>query len=57
MAAIAAYAMYRMTVRPAPAVEETSPITPYSMVSGTQATAEIAQEIAAEQALAEGNPE
>jgi MFS family permease len=55
MAAIAAYAIYRMTVRPAPAVEETSPITSYSMVSGTQATAEIAQEIATEQALAEKN--
>jgi len=50
MAAITAYAMYRMTVRPARTVEETSPIAPYSMVSGTQVAAEIAQEIAAEQA-------
>ena len=57
MAAIAAYAVYRMSVRPALAVEETSPIAPYSMVSGTQVAAEIAQEIAAEQTLAEGNPE
>ena len=50
MAAIAAYGMYRMTVRPARTVEETSPIAPYSMVSGTQIAAEIAQEIAVEQA-------
>jgi MFS family permease len=57
MAAIAVYAVYRMTVRPAVAVEETSPITPYSMVSGTQVAAEIAQEIAAEQILADENPE
>ena len=57
MAAIAAYAIYRMAVRPALAVEETSPIAPYSMVSHTQVAAEIAQEIAAEQTLAEGNPE
>ena len=55
MAAIAAYAIYRMTVRPAPAVDETSPIAPYSMVSGTQVTAEIAQEIATEQVSAEEN--
>ena len=55
MAAIAAYAIYRMTVRPAPAVVETSPIAPYSMVSGTQVTAEIAQEIATEQVSAEEN--
>jgi hypothetical protein len=55
MAATAAYATYRMTVRPAPAVDETSPIAPYSMVSGTQVTAEIAQEIAAEQVSAEEN--
>jgi len=53
MAAISLYAIYRMTVRPALAVEETSPIAPYSMVSGTQAAAEIAQEIAVEQALGE----
>ena len=57
MAAIAAYAIYRMAARPAPAVDETSPIAPYSMVSHTQVAAEIAQEIAAEQALAEENPE
>jgi MFS family permease len=57
MAAIAVYAVYRMTVRPAVAVEETSPITPYSMVSGTQVAAEVAQEIAAEQILADENPE
>jgi MFS family permease len=56
MAAIAAYAMYRMTVRPARAVEETSPIAPFSMVSGTQVAAEIAQEIAIEQASDEENP-
>ena len=56
MAAIAAYAVYRMTVRPAPVIEETSPISPYSTVSGTQATAEIAQEIAIEQISAEVNP-
>ena len=55
MAAIAAYAIYRRTVRPAPAVDETSPIAPYSMVSGTQVAAEIAQEIAAEQVSAEEN--
>jgi len=35
MAAISSYAFYRMTVRPAPAVEATSPISPISMVSGT----------------------
>jgi hypothetical protein len=60
MAAITAYAVYRMAVRPAPAVEETSPIAPYSMVSGTQVAAEIAQEIAqeiaGEQVSAEENP-
>ena len=56
MAAIAAYAMYRMTVRPAPAADDTSPIAPYSMVSGTQVAAEIAQEIAVEQASDEENP-
>ncbi|HUS53691.1 MAG TPA: MFS transporter [Thermohalobaculum sp.] len=50
MAVITAYALYRMTVRPAPSIEETSPIAPYSMVSGTQVAAEIAQEIAVEQA-------
>ena len=57
MAAISAYAIYRMAVRPALAVEETSPIAPYSMVSGTQVAAEIAQEIAreiAEEEAAEG---
>jgi MFS family permease len=53
MAAIALYAMYRTTRRPAPSVEETSPIAPYSMVSGNQVAAEIAQEIAEEQASAE----
>ena len=60
MAAIAAYAIYRMSVRPALAVEETSPIAPYSMVSHTQVAAEIAQEIAqemaGEQASAEPDP-
>jgi MFS family permease len=56
MSAITAYAMYRMTVRPAPAVDDTSPISPYSMVSGTQVAAEIAQEIAVEQAEIEENP-
>ena len=48
MALIAAYATYRMTVRPAPSIEETSPMAPYSMVSGTQYTAEFAQESAQE---------
>jgi MFS family permease len=56
MTAIAVYAAYRMTVRPAPAVDDTSPISPYSMVSGTQVAAEIAQEIAVEQAEIEENP-
>jgi len=60
MAAITAYALYRMAVRPALAVEETSPIAPYNMVSGTQVTAEIAQEIAqdfvGEQVSAEETP-
>jgi MFS family permease len=56
MTAIAAYAVYRMAVRPALAVDETSPIAPYSMVSGTQVAAEIAQEIASEQASAEEIP-
>jgi MFS family permease len=55
MTAIAAYAAYRMTVRPAPAVDDTSPVSPYSMVSGTQVAAEIAQEIAVEQAADEEN--
>jgi MFS family permease len=53
MLVIAAYAMYRMTVRPARRAEETSPIAPVSMVTGTQVTAEIVQEIAAEQATPE----
>jgi MFS family permease len=53
MTAITGYAFYRMTVRAAPALEETSPIAPISMVSGTQVTAEIAQEIAVEQAAEE----
>ena len=57
LSTIALYAIYRMTVRPALAVEETSPIAPYSMVSGTQAAAEIAQEIAVEQALADQDTE
>jgi MFS family permease len=57
MAAISAYGMYRMTVRPARTVEETSPIAPYSMVSGTQIAAEIAQEIAVEQASDEEKAE
>ena len=55
MAATAVYAAYRMTVRPAPAVEETYAIAPYSMVSGTQVTAEIAQEMAVEQVAADEN--
>ena len=55
MAAVAVYATYRMTVRPAPAVDDTSPIAPYSMVSGTQVAAEIAQEIAVEQIAAKKN--
>ncbi len=55
MAAVAVYATYRMTVRPAPAVDDTSPITPWSMVSGTQVAAEIAQEIAVAQIAAEEN--
>jgi len=50
MLVIAAYALYRMTVRPARSADETLPIAPYSMVTGTQITAEIVQEIAAEQA-------
>lgn len=54
MAIIAAYALYRMTVRPARAIQETSPIAPYSMVTGTQVAAEIAQEIAVELASYEG---
>ncbi len=45
MALVAAYATYRMTVRPAPAVEDTSPVAPYSMVSGTQYSAEYIQEM------------
>jgi len=48
MGLITAYAIYRMTIRPTP--EETSPVAPYSMVSGTQVSAEIAQEAYAEQA-------
>lgn len=57
MTAIAIYAAYRMTVRPSVAVKETSPITPYSMVSGTQVAAEVAQEIATEQAFSDDNQE
>jgi MFS family permease len=53
MALIAVYAMYRMTVRPARPTVETSPITPISMVSGTQISAEIAQEYVTEQAAAD----
>jgi MFS family permease len=56
MGAITAYAFYRMTVRPAPAVEVTSPLSPISMVSGTQVTADIAQEIAVEQGSTEEQP-
>jgi MFS family permease len=55
MTATAVYATYRRTVRPAPATEDTSAIAPYSMVSGTQITAEIAQEMAAEQFAADEN--
>ncbi len=58
MAVVAAYATYRMTVRPAPAVEDTSPVAPYSMVSGTQYSAEYIQEMVldeAEESVAEGN--
>ncbi len=57
MAAITVYAMYRMTVRPSPAVDGTSPIAPYSMVSGTQVAAEIAQEIARETAEEQASAE
>jgi MFS family permease len=53
MTLIAAYAMYRMTVRPARSAVETSPIAPMSMVSGTQVSAEIAQEYITEQAAAD----
>jgi len=49
MASITGFAFYRMAVRPAPKVEESSPFAPISMVSGTQVTAEIAQEIAVTQ--------
>lgn len=52
MALIMAYAVYRMTVRPTP--DETSPIAPISLVSGTQVSAEIAREVITEQATAEG---
>jgi len=52
MGAIAAYALYRMTVRPAKPKEETMPLAPISMVSGTAVTAEIAQEVVAVQAAA-----
>jgi MFS family permease len=55
MTATAVYATYRRTVRPAPATEDTSAIAPYSMVSGTQITAEIAQEMAAEHFAADEN--
>ena len=50
MAVITAYAMYRMTVRPARSIEQTSPIAPFSMVSGTQVAAGFAQEIASDRA-------
>jgi len=46
MGLIAAYAGYRMTVRPAKPADETLPVAPISMVSGTAVTAEIAQEVA-----------
>jgi len=51
MALIMGYALYRMTVRPTP--EETAPVAPYSMVSGTRVSAEIAQEALGEQAANE----
>jgi MFS family permease len=57
MAAIAAYAVYRMTVRPARTVEETSPIAPYSMVSGTPVAAGFAQESAVERTSATAKTE
>jgi peptidoglycan/LPS O-acetylase OafA/YrhL len=50
MTLIAAYAAYRMTVRPAKRAAETLPVAPISMVSGTPVTAEIAQEVRVEQA-------
>jgi len=53
MALISAYAMYRMTVRPARPAEETGPMAPISLVSGTQVSAEIAQEYVTGQAAAE----
>jgi MFS family permease len=56
MSAIAGYACYRMTVRAAPTIDETSPLAPISMVSGTQVTAEIAQEIAVEHAAEDEHP-
>ncbi len=54
MGLIAAYAMYRMTVRPARSAEETGPMAPISMVSSTQVSAEIAQEYVTEQAAGDG---
>lgn len=55
MALIMAYALYRTTVRPTQ--DETSPVAPISMVAGTQVTAEIAQEVATEQASVEPAPD
>ncbi len=51
---ITVYALYRMTVRETP--DEISPIAPYSMVSGTRVSAQIAQEAYAGQAPEAGPP-
>ena len=48
MALIAGYALYRSTVRPSPSAAETAPVAPVSLVSGTQVTAEICQEVVGE---------
>jgi len=56
MGLIAAYAMYRMTVRPALPAAATGPMAPISLVAGTQVSAEVAQEYVLEQA-AQDNPE
>ena len=49
MATISAYSFYRMSVRPATAAANTSPMAQMGMVGGTQVAAEIAQEFVAAQ--------
>lgn len=51
MAVITAYTLYRSTVRPGPTMEETMPVAPIGMVTGTPVMAEMALEYVSEQVV------